>query len=199
MNFFRKRWKEITLGFFVVIFVIPGVFALAFSHKFIITDTSNDWIGFWGSYIGAIIGGIITLIVLYTMLNVNKKERIEDEKIRFYEGIIKDLVDFDICLKDLVATTNTGSGIEEIKKFNNKALLIKLKLDIENEKGIHEGIGNVLKLLKDVFTCVDGIQEKSKNEIFNEVDYKNEIDKLKLCMEGLYSETKKMIVKNTLR
>lgn len=199
MDFFRKRWKEITLGFFVAIFVIPGVFAFIFSFSCIVTDTSNDWIGFWGSYMGAIIGGIITLVVLYATLSANKKERIEDEKIRFYEGLVKDLVDFDIRLKDLVAATNAKSGIEEIKRFNNKALLIKLKLDIENEKGIHEGINSVRKLLKDVFTCVDEIREKSKDEIFNEVDYKNEIDRLSLCMDGLYGETKKMIVKNTLR
>ncbi|MDY2882855.1 MAG: hypothetical protein SOT71_09415 [Romboutsia timonensis] len=49
-------------------------------------ETSNDWIGFFGSYMGAILGAIITLIVMYKSIKAgeeNLKENIyENQRIQ---------------------------------------------------------------------------------------------------------------------
>ena len=51
--------------------------------RVLVTDTSNEWIGFWGGYLGSIIGGLITLYVLFRTLKDNKKNQIRQEKIDF--------------------------------------------------------------------------------------------------------------------
>lgn len=45
-------------------------------------ETSNDWIGFFGSYIGAILGAIITLTVMYKTI----KEGEKNLKVNIYEN-----------------------------------------------------------------------------------------------------------------
>ena len=45
-------------------------------------ETSNDWIGFFGSYMGAILGAIITLIVMYKTIKAGE----ENLKVNIYEN-----------------------------------------------------------------------------------------------------------------
>lgn len=79
----KKYWKEILLGTMTILIIVPLVIAFMLRFKFIMTDASNGWIGFWGSYLGAIFGGLITLFVLYKTLKENHKSQKKEHKINF--------------------------------------------------------------------------------------------------------------------
>lgn len=79
---YKNTCKVIKISLMVIsIICMPLVIAAATSiwENPIINnlETSNDWIGFFGSYIGSLLGGIITLIVMYNTIksgeqNLNK-------------------------------------------------------------------------------------------------------------------------------
>lgn len=149
---------------------------------------------------GSIIGGIITLAVLSITLNVNKKERIQNEKMKFYDGIIKDIVEFDLCLKNMIEVSKNekNKSLESVKNFNQKALLIKLKFEIENERRIHKDIEKPIKLLNDLLNCADEINQQLMNDSLDGEDCAIKLMRLRLCTDGFIKQTKDMIVENTL-
>lgn len=69
-----KKKHLIAISITFIILIIPvcvGVLvSLSVWPK---VSTSNDWIGFWGGYAGSIVGGVITLTVMWTSLQSNKK------------------------------------------------------------------------------------------------------------------------------
>ena len=79
----KRYWKEILLIGMLIFIVIPLFIAFILSFRFISTDTSNEWIGFWGGYLGSVFGGLITLYVLYRTLKDNRISQFRQEKIAF--------------------------------------------------------------------------------------------------------------------
>lgn len=79
----EKYWKEILLGGIAVLVIVPLAVACMLNFRFICTDTTNEWIGFWGGYLGSVIGGLITLFVLRETLKDNKMSQIRQEKVDF--------------------------------------------------------------------------------------------------------------------
>lgn len=47
-----------------VFVIIPLIIAMIIKARLICVDTTNEWIGFWGSYIGAIISAGIAIYVM---------------------------------------------------------------------------------------------------------------------------------------
>lgn len=86
-DWIKKNWGWILLWGIVVLVVIPYIIAKMHSFTWIITDTDNEWIGFWGGYLGSILGGAITLFVLGKTLSEEKKARKREEKIKFFNDL----------------------------------------------------------------------------------------------------------------
>lgn len=79
----KNFWKKILFGIIIVFLIIPLIVIFLTSFRLIEVDTSNGWIGFWGSYLGAIIGGWCTVIGVYWTIKHTEKVRkmdIEREK-----------------------------------------------------------------------------------------------------------------------
>ncbi|MDE6968241.1 MAG: hypothetical protein K2P69_00480 [Eubacterium sp.] len=79
----KKYWKEILLCTIIILIMVPLGIAFMLRFKFILTDSSSGWIGFWGSYLGAIFGRLITLFVLFKTLKENHKSQKKEHKINF--------------------------------------------------------------------------------------------------------------------
>ena len=58
------------------------------SFRLINTDTTNEWIGFWGGYLGSILGGVITLYVMWKTLQTEKSNKEREERINYFNNII---------------------------------------------------------------------------------------------------------------
>lgn len=79
----------IALAVICVIILVPLGIAFLLSFSFINTDTSNEWIGFWGGYLGAIIGGLSTLIVFKYTISYNNKLYDKDKRFVICKELIK--------------------------------------------------------------------------------------------------------------
>lgn len=122
----------LTLVAVVTLVLIPLCVAFLLSFQFIVTDTSNEWIGFWGGYLGSFIGGIITLYVLFKTLEDNKQnlERtLEDSK----TNLEKTLEDSRINLEKTLESENKrrrldfcNEIIHEISTVSNHATIVTL-------------------------------------------------------------------------
>jgi len=84
----KKYWKEILLTLIVAFVLIPLIIAWLLSFRLINTDTTNEWIGFWGGYLGSILGGVITLYVMWKTLQTEKNNREREERINYFNNII---------------------------------------------------------------------------------------------------------------
>lgn len=76
------KYLKITVGILGCIIVLGGVpfiVAVMMSFRLICTDTSNEWIGFWGGYLGALISSIATIGGVYLTLLDDRKRRQKDE------------------------------------------------------------------------------------------------------------------------
>lgn len=68
----------------IIIMPLLTIFMIQHKNPFINVDTSNDWIGFYGSYTGSIISGGITLMVMY--LTIADTREIQNQNL----NILKD-------------------------------------------------------------------------------------------------------------
>lgn len=87
--FIKDYWKWILLVIGAILLIPAGVaFFMNTSNPLIEIETTNDWIGFYGSYSGSIVGGVFTFIVLYftrkdtrnIQYNIERKE--EEEQLK---------------------------------------------------------------------------------------------------------------------
>lgn len=172
MDFFRKRWKEITLGFFVAIFVIPGIFAFIFSFSCIVTDTSNDWIGFWGSYIGAIVGASVTAWGVSQTIKAGKIaevapylafEEVNDEKLIIGEKIWGHIlgVSGSNPYEKIVKITNAGNGPAKDIKIQSKEKWFTIIPLIKKDESVYVA----LEYFVDLLPNKDSTEAYTKEEI----------------------------------
>lgn len=149
----------IVLAVICIIILVPLGIAFLLSFNFINTDTSNEWIGFWGGYIGAIVGGLITLYVMHTTLNENKVEierqrefdlrlsEIENKRM-LYKELIKEISEFislipyytlasQSYLRELINNEHSDKlqmhSVEAGNKIDSYLILITTKLHNEEE------------------------------------------------------------------
>lgn len=78
----NKYWKEILLGVIFIFIILPGIIALSMNIRLICTDTSNEWIGFWGGYLGSIVGAIATIGGVYITIRSENEKRAKEEAAR---------------------------------------------------------------------------------------------------------------------
>lgn len=215
MNSYRK-WVPLIIAALVV---APVVVIFMTSVDLIPVNTSNDWIGFWGSYLGAILGGTITLCVLYITIEQNRKDSTKNEKNNYcmqlidlvseYEGAICKLSISNVKLWNSIRAgnkINIGNYRESALYYNAEARKISVKLEIflgiGERKGLYEGI----EVLQKIITEIDGLISGSTSLLDGEitaisilvVEIAQENDqKSILKREELFDQVKSFVVKNT--
>lgn len=143
--------RLILLGFIIPIFV--AVVTTLIPSPIPNLETSNDWIGFFGSYMGAILGGFITLIVmektiesgnqnLKVSIEENKKIELRREKREFCNDITTLIADYCSKIKEYrYAAENMQRLAKDYKESSGEFILKKSKLakeSIKNTKGIEK-------------------------------------------------------------
>ena len=162
-----------------MLILVPLGIAFILSFRFIETDTTNEWIGFWGGYLGAIIGGIITLAVMQKTLKSEHDNRNREEKIVYFNQItnlISKLVQATHEL-DLYMARRRYEKENDITEniFKENAILTsiitELQIMLETRSGVYE--------VKDILTMLKNFENKT-TEILNcfyevaEDEFKNE-------------------------
>lgn len=89
-----KTFLPISLIVLLMPVIIGGIVSIVILPQL---ETSNDWIGFWGSYAGSVVGGIITLLVMKKTLESNRQNQERDEKRQLCMYIVKLVSDFCIA------------------------------------------------------------------------------------------------------
>ncbi len=172
MNFLKKRWKEIGLTALGTLIVIPGFFAFIFSFSCIVTDTSNDWIGFWGSYIGAIVGALVTAWGVSQTIKAGKIaevspylafEEVNDKKLIIGKkiwGHILDASGTNPCEK-IIKITNVGNGPAKDIKIQGKGKWLTIIPLIKKDESVYVA----LEYFVDLLPNQDSIKSYTKEEI----------------------------------
>lgn len=202
----KKNWKEILLWGIILIVIIPLIMAYLLSFRLIITDTTNEWIGFWGGYLGALFGGIITLYVMYKT-NELSREHIEltlenekylekrREKIDFSNYVIEKMASitanveesaFNACeCKDTDKITNelrTFSKQIRITRSTVFELYMHFEVIKEENDYFPQTAIKISEILLKLYVELDEYHiKKLKNESYNEkklFDMVNNIDNM---------------------
>lgn len=171
----KKRWTELFLMGIFIFIIIPLFIAFILSFRFICTDTSNEWIGFWGSYLGSVLGGLITLFVLYQTLKENRLSQLRREKIDFC-NYISELVG-KLC-----------------RKINEKDIYILRYVELEKEVGGNKkDVYNALLVQNEAFEILQILTSQLISKIGN-TEYKQTeelMDKIdELCASAVNYELK---------
>ena len=99
----------------MVLVIIPLIIAMIINVRLICVDTTNEWIGFWGSYIGAIISAGIAIYVMKETLINERQIRDLDEKSRFLDDLIR---------KHTVVTKYTKRLLSEVEFVDDQKSII---------------------------------------------------------------------------
>ena len=175
----KKQWPIILLGIIVVLVLVPLGIAFMLSFRLIVTDTTNEWIGFWGGYLGSILGGVITLIVMwYTLKNENQNRR-REEKIYFFDNIISLSAEyFQMCARMTEVMTLCFDNItsESYTIAINKAnaaekIRIQIRMLLETRENVYE-VKEMLEVLENTEKKIDGIMK-----VFDDICKVNAINK----------------------
>lgn len=116
----KKYWKEISLATIFAVIIVPLIIALVMSVRLICTDTSNEWIGFWGSYIGAILSAGIAIYVMKETIKIESEIRDVEESGRFLNTLIE---------KSTAITKNNKYMMAEVKFEKEESVIIKYHND----------------------------------------------------------------------
>lgn len=93
-------------------------------------ETSNDWIGFFGSYMGAILGGIITLIVMEGTNNSNRDIEKENRKNEFCNNLSDLISDYCVYASDCYYTYRQDIDNGNYKQSKMKLSSITYNIEI---------------------------------------------------------------------
>lgn len=104
------------LGFILVI--IPQFVGVVTGTNPLEKGAGSQWIDFWGGYLGAIIGGAITLYVLWKTLSVEKRVREREEKIQYFNNMIKLFADYRNLTVQLCRSINGCVMYKKADNFN---------------------------------------------------------------------------------
>lgn len=205
----KKYWWMILIGVIVALILIPLGIAFMLSFRVIETDTTNEWIGFWGGYLGSILGGVITLIVMNHTLKRDKENLMLERKTQFNDDLLKQLVEFQTAMesscKYLSSLTKQESSEyakinidEEFSKMIILSKLISIKLESKKVdpkyKRVHElleSITNAVRAMRKVLGIE--ITEENASEFFEVLidsiqNWENQIEELAKEILQYYAE-----------
>lgn len=148
-------------------------------------ETSNDWIGFFGSYIGAILGGIITLIVMKCTNNSNRDIENENRKNEFCHNLSDLISDYCVYASDCYYTYKYDTcGYKQSKmKLSSITYNIEIRLS-DNE--LAEKLVQLTKKLN-INVQLDKYCKGEDNNIF-ENDLKDVIEESKIFINKYLKE-----------
>ena len=132
-NIFKRYWYLI-----VIVLVIPIILnyilplSISFVGNVIGGENSTEvWLGFFGSYIGSIIGAVVTFLVLYFTIKSNKEENV---KIRLNGELEKK--EF-ICVEYIYSYSFDEIYSILYKWYNSTEILKELRLDLKVVRNRH--------------------------------------------------------------
>lgn len=187
----KKYWKEILLTLIVAFVLIPLIIAWLLSFRLINTDTTNEWIGFWGGYLGSIMGGAITLYVMWKTLQTEKNNREREERINYFNNIIHLWAELSEAINEVKTYIDrcigeTGSGdknntIEKVCMGEAHAIrvLVELKTTLITRKNIYQ-IQELLEVLEQIEKLFDVTMDMYVNEskkCFKPIPSRDELQK----------------------
>lgn len=197
----KKHLPWILLLIVVVLILVPLAIAFFLSFRVIVTDTTNEWIGFWGGYLGAIIGGIITLYVMYQTnkesrinldktLEVEKNRIMESQKRQFDDEILNLVLEYHTKISAILATVGNRTVSEDMWNSAQrcmvlpKALVIKLT-SRKNLEDYHycEELIDAINLTAKSFEILTKTMNKNDEEI-----KKDAIEVCKKAEETMYND-----------
>lgn len=193
----KKYWKEILAGSLIAFLIVPLIIAGMLSFRIIVTDTTNEWIGFWGGYLGAIFAGIIALYVLFKTLDDNRKnlERTFDENRRLNER--GEIINFCESITDRLK--NVDRQIFDVMLSYEKFIYSAREIDkyeaIKTKNICSDEVWGVLIRIDSKKNCLKCCKEiiDDLNEISNVIN-SFDVNGLSYCYEGTDIEiTKKMV------
>lgn len=151
-------------------------------------ETSNDWIGFFGSYIGTILGGIITLIVMKGTINSNRDIENENRKNEFCNNLSDLISDYCVYASDCYYTYRHDDESCDYKQ--SKMKLSSITYNIEIRLSDNEFAKNLVGLTQKLNRNVQ-LDEycKSKNSVKFENDLKNVIEESKKFINNYLKES----------
>ena len=205
----KRDWTKYLLVLIVIFVIIPLGVAFMLSFRFIITDTTNEWIGFWGGYLGAILGGVITLYVLWKTIKEEKKISIRQEKIAYFDNIIhvwSRIVQSAYNLEIYISRCHKEKSNDIVEKVYREhalltGLLKELKILLETRKNTY----NVERLLIHL-GALDIQLEKTKDEYDEECSESfikggreaqgKELDELSMMIEKISESIERTVEKN---
>lgn len=164
---------------------------------------NNDWAGFWGGYLGALLGGIITLCVMITTLEENRKEKIRDEKLGFYEKLLDMITHIDSYQKKIliVSKSSNGDGKEvyenAVIEYNCLLLQIETMISVESKKGYHKGIDAIVDSVRQFKSVSDDLLNNVKSSNNNNSSAQVRAIFNALSLKKLISDTQDFIISNT--
>lgn len=183
----KKNWKDMFLISIMVLLIIPLIIAMIINVRLICVDTTNVWIGFWGSYIGAIISAGIAIYVMKETLINERQIRDLDEKSRFLDDLIRkhtDVTKYNKRLLSEVEFVDDQKSIifkKDMKAFYNACIDFNQSLD---ELEFLLLIGDYTGKYKDVAGLKKAVQDYSEvNKTLVEILRKERAEDEKTKME----------------
>ena len=183
----KKNWKDMFLISIMVLVIIPLIIAMIINVRLICVDTTNEWIGFWGSYIGAIISAGIAIYVMKETLINERQIRDLDEKSRFLDDLIRkhtDVTKYNKRLLSEVEFVDDQKSIifkKDMKAFYNACIDFNQSLD---ELEFLLLIGDYTGKYKDVAGLKKAVQDYSEvNKTLVEILRKERAEDEKTKME----------------
>lgn len=192
----KKKLTIIT----TLVLLTPIVLAVCISTPIFINITGGvNWLGFWGSYLGAVLGGCITVIVFWGTIQENKNKDLREEKRNLFDKLISDAANIRELQERISFTSNSNPKHDDlVYELNSKVLEVKMRLELAEMKGIYVNARKPIKLLDDMMSKVEEMQELQMdiNENSNKVD--EQINKLQraLCGMGFIFQIKQFIADN---
>ncbi len=161
----KKYWKDILLGFIGVIVIIPIGVALMMNIELITTETSNEWIGFWGGYLGAIIGVAGAIWVMYRTLAQEKENEKRKEKREFYAQLGVDISEVNAAYKRVQVICSYKNKDEDgtIQIERDKRLFLESCIDLNKALDVCENhllIAKHTRLYSDIDQLIEKFSKK---------------------------------------
>ena len=190
------------IALFLFIIVPITVYILSVTPCFPVGG-NNDWAGFWGGYLGALLGGVITLCVMITTIEENKKEKIRDEKLSFYDKLLDKITCIDSYQKKVIVASKYSNGSEKeiyenaVIEYNCLLLQIEMMISVEKKKGYHKGIDKISESLKQFLSKSDKLIDKIKSPGNNSSSFQKNSLFNALSIKKLNSDIQNFIATNT--
>lgn len=156
----KKIWRRFIVIIAIISIAIPIIIGWGVSQDILNNWTNdNDWIGFWGSYIGTMIGSFVTLFVLWSTLEDNRRAREKEEKINYYNNLIDSTADFLANAEKYLAAIARllsvndydarNKYVEARNQFTKSSMILEVQLHIKKESENIEAIISYTDSIRD--------------------------------------------------